>query len=41
LLAIDHGEPGLFNLADPDDKVSTDKASPALGWRADFRMEPA
>jgi nucleoside-diphosphate-sugar epimerase len=38
LLAIDHGEPGAFNIADPSDDVSTDKATAALGWRADFRM---
>ncbi len=38
LLAIDHGEPGAFNIADPNDEVSSDKAIAALGWRADFRM---
>jgi nucleoside-diphosphate-sugar epimerase len=38
LLAIDHGEPGTFNIADPNDDVSTDKATAALGWRADFRL---
>lgn len=37
LLAIDHGVPGAFNVADPNDKVSTGKATAALGWRADFR----
>jgi nucleoside-diphosphate-sugar epimerase len=26
LLAVDHGEPGTFNVADPNDEVSTDKA---------------
>jgi hypothetical protein len=31
-----HGEPGAFNIADPNDEVSTDKATAALGWRADF-----
>jgi nucleoside-diphosphate-sugar epimerase len=41
LLAIDHGEPGLFNVADPNDEVSTDKATAALGWRADFRVDAA
>jgi len=41
LLAIDHGEPGTFNLADPDDEVSTGKATAALGWRADFRLDLA
>jgi nucleoside-diphosphate-sugar epimerase len=41
LLAIDHGEPGAFNVADPNDEVSTCKATAALGWRADFRMDRA
>jgi nucleoside-diphosphate-sugar epimerase len=41
LLAIDQGEPGTFNVADPNDEVSTGKATAALGWRADFRMDPA
>ena len=39
LLAIDRGEPGVFNIADPNDEVSTDKATAELGWRADFRTE--
>jgi nucleoside-diphosphate-sugar epimerase len=39
LLAIDRGEPGVFNIADPDGEVSTDKATVALGWSADFRMD--
>jgi nucleoside-diphosphate-sugar epimerase len=39
LRAIDHGEPGLFNIADPSDAVSTQKAMAELGWRADFRIE--
>ena len=38
LLAIDHGGPGTFNIADPSDEVSTNKATAALGWRADFRL---
>ena len=41
LLAIDHGEPGAFNVADPNDEVSTDKATAALGWRANFRVDLA
>ena len=36
--AVDHGEAGLFNIADPSDEVSTRKAATALGWRADFRI---
>ena len=41
LLAIDHREPGAFNVADPNDEVSTDKATAALGWRANFRVDLA
>jgi nucleoside-diphosphate-sugar epimerase len=41
LLAIDHGAPGAFNIADPNEEVSTDKATAALGWRADFRLDAA
>jgi nucleoside-diphosphate-sugar epimerase len=41
LLAIGRGEPGAFNIADPNDQVSIDKATAALGWRADFRMDLA
>jgi nucleoside-diphosphate-sugar epimerase len=41
LLAIGRGEPGAFNIADPNDEVSVDKATAALGWRADFRMDLA
>ncbi len=39
LLAIDHGEPGVFNIADLNGEVSTVKARSELGWRADFRMD--
>jgi hypothetical protein len=38
LRAVDHGEAGLFNIADPSDELSTDKAIAELGWRADFRI---
>jgi nucleoside-diphosphate-sugar epimerase len=41
LLAIDHGEAGAFNIADPNDEVSTDKATSALGWRADSQVDLA
>jgi hypothetical protein len=41
LLAIDRGEPGAFNIADPNDEVSTDKATADLGWCADFRVDLA
>jgi nucleoside-diphosphate-sugar epimerase len=39
LRAIDHGEPGAYNIADPSGEVLTDKAVDELGWRADFRIE--
>ena len=39
LLAIDHGEPGVFNIADLNGEVSTVKARSELGWGADFRMD--
>jgi len=39
LLAIDHGRAGTFNIADPNDEVSTDRASAELTWRADFRLK--
>jgi nucleoside-diphosphate-sugar epimerase len=39
LLAIDHGRAGVFNIADPNDEVSTNRATAALGWRAEFRIE--
>jgi nucleoside-diphosphate-sugar epimerase len=39
LLAIDRAPPGsIFNLAEPDDLVSSDKARAALGWRPEFRL---
>jgi nucleoside-diphosphate-sugar epimerase len=41
LLAIDHGQPGIFNIADSNDQVSTDKARAELNWRADFRLKAA
>jgi nucleoside-diphosphate-sugar epimerase len=41
LLALDHGEPRAFNVVDPNDEASTDKAIAELGWRADFRLDLA
>jgi hypothetical protein len=41
LLAIDHREQGAFNIADAHNEVSTDKATAALRWGADFRIAPA
>jgi hypothetical protein len=41
LLAVDRGEPGTFNIADPSDEVSTEKATAGLGWRSDLRIDEA
>ena len=38
LLAIDHGEPGTYNIAQPNGHVATEKARAELGWTADFRL---
>ena len=39
LRALDSGEPGVFNIADPNGEVSTTKPIAEFGWRADFRTE--
>jgi nucleoside-diphosphate-sugar epimerase len=38
LLAIDHGEPGIYNIAQPNKIVATEKALMELGWTPDFRL---
>jgi hypothetical protein len=38
LLAIDRGSSGIFNIAEPNAYVATEKARAELGWRADFRL---
>jgi nucleoside-diphosphate-sugar epimerase len=38
LLAIDHGTPGIYNVAQPNAYVTTTKATEELGWNADFRI---
>jgi nucleoside-diphosphate-sugar epimerase len=38
LLAIDHGEHGIYNVAEANAQVATDKARSALGWRPNFRL---
>jgi nucleoside-diphosphate-sugar epimerase len=38
LLAMDHGAPGIFNIAEPNAYVVTEKARAELGWNADFRL---
>jgi nucleoside-diphosphate-sugar epimerase len=38
LLAIDRAAPGVFNLAEPNGEIATDKARRELGWNADLRL---
>ena len=38
LLAIDHGEPGIYNIAQSNRCVATEKARAELGWTPDFRL---
>jgi nucleoside-diphosphate-sugar epimerase len=38
LLAIDHGEHGIYNIAEANAQIATDKARTALGWRPEFRL---
>jgi nucleoside-diphosphate-sugar epimerase len=38
LLAIDRGEPGIYNVAEPNGLVATDKVLRVLGWDARFRL---
>ncbi|MGN8118609.1 NAD-dependent epimerase/dehydratase family protein [Labrys sp. 22185] len=38
LLAIDHGKPGAYNVAEASAELSTARALDELGWRADFRL---
>ncbi|BCG86100.1 dTDP-glucose 4,6-dehydratase [Mesorhizobium sp. 113-3-9] len=38
LLALEKGAPGVFNVAEPNQAVSTQRAVEELGWRADFRL---
>ncbi|MBN9072685.1 MAG: NAD-dependent epimerase/dehydratase family protein [Rhizobiales bacterium] len=41
LLAIDHGRPGAYNIAEPNAAIATGKAAAELGWRPDFRLPAA
>lgn len=41
LLALTQGAPGLYNIAEDDGAVSSEKAKRALGFDAAFRMEAA
>lgn len=38
LLAVDRGDPGIYNVAEDDGTVLTDKARRLLGWDPDFRL---
>jgi nucleoside-diphosphate-sugar epimerase len=38
LLALTHGRPGVYNIAEDDGAVSTEKAKRGLGFDASFRM---
>ena len=38
LVAIDRAKPGVFNIAQPNPHVATDKARSEMGWNADFRL---
>lgn len=38
LLAVERGAPGIYNIAEPNAYVATDKARRELGWTADFRL---
>jgi len=38
LLALEHGEPGAFNIAEDNEIVSSAKARRELGWDAGWRM---
>ena len=38
LLAIDHGGPGIYNIAQSNRHVATEKARVELGWTPDFRL---
>lgn len=39
LLAVDTSARGIFNIAEPNDYVATEKARAQLGWHADFRQQ--
>jgi hypothetical protein len=38
LLAVDRGAPGIFNIAEPNQLVTIEKACTELGWNAGFRV---
>jgi nucleoside-diphosphate-sugar epimerase len=40
LLAVDRGAPGVFNIAEPNQYVTSAKARTELGWNSEFRLQP-
>jgi nucleoside-diphosphate-sugar epimerase len=38
VLAIDRGQPGTYNIAQPNVHIATEKARAELGWDPDFRI---
>jgi nucleoside-diphosphate-sugar epimerase len=38
VLAIERGQPGPYNIAQPNGHIATDKARTELGWNPDFRI---
>jgi nucleoside-diphosphate-sugar epimerase len=38
VLAIDRGQPGTYNIAQPNVHIATGKAQTELGWNPDFRI---
>jgi len=38
LLALDHGNPGAYNIGEPSAELSIDRALTELGWRPEFRL---
>jgi len=39
-LAVTRGAPGIYNVAEDNGAVATDKAKRELGWSADWRSGP-
>ncbi|MDF2116810.1 NAD(P)-dependent oxidoreductase [Roseiarcaceae bacterium H3SJ34-1] len=39
LLAVDHGERGIYNITDPGSEAVSDKAVAELGWSSTFRLK--
>jgi len=39
-IAVNRGEPGIYNIAEPDGTIDSEKAVRAFGWDANWRAEP-